>query len=390
MKKTHAKAKACKSGKRATCIAQKSSRTFPAPIAESRITWGRALRALHRQDSATARKLCGVERAAWQVALAKARFLRDGTAYLTGADGTRLTRVEAGKRLVVKVATREGTGRAVEWQALAEMHAAARAELIAARLAGRDGMTEANRAANAELHHTARERVFASAHKAELATAHAHAIDRAGDLQGCVPWGWHEPHAAEFLAAASDQSVTDPRAIVRDATKRAARALRAFYVVKKYPRARKDHARDLRSLRANARNIASGEVARAAWRDDKAASERARDLGLRVLAGMELIAREEHPAPVARTPRPSPPRHFRTMEMNCAPDPMLAEVSARREVVTVERDGCGLGYPAQRSVRVIHSAQIVRLKITPLADRLTSRATRAEVATLADWKPAMQ
>lgn len=361
-----------KDGKRAASPAHKTLRTFPAPIADSRTEFARALRALRGRKGgrAQAGKLRGVERAAWQVALAKARFLRDGTAYLTGADGARLTRAQASKRLVVKAATRDGTGRAVEWQTLAEMHAAARAELIAARLAGHDGMTEANRAANAELHHAARERIFHSAHKAELGAARAHAADSATHLQGCAEYGRPQPHAAEFLldapargesaaaldAMREDQSIA-PCDLVKRATVRAVNALRAFYAAKKYPRARKDHARDLRSLRGHARAIAGGEVIALKWREEKAASERARDLGIRVQAGMELLAFTPAHAP-ARKPAPAP---------------------ARVPVITI---------PTTRAEWCAHD---LALGIGEGARLLALRSpSRAELATLATWKPGMQ
>lgn len=287
----------------------KGARRFPDPIADSRIAWARALRALRNgavalrdtarpiEGRALARGLRGVEKTAWQVALSKARFLADGSCGLY-ANGKRVPKSAKADEAIA----RDGTGRAVDWKTVIEMHAAARAQLVMARrskrhakTAGADGVKGANKAANRELHHTARESVFSTAAEAEAAQARACALRHAKATDENDAPAQPQPHASEFL----DQGeATDPRAIVKGATQRAMRALRAYYGAKTYGRKRNDYAADMRAIRNHARTITSGEAVRGKWRDDQRASERANALGKRVETGMALLSAQA-PARVA-------------------------------------------------------------------------------------------
>ena len=328
-----------------------------------------------------------IDSMAGRIATKRAQFHFSGSSALVIArgknKGSRISRAVAiASNCKVAPIIRNGTGNGLDRQAIQEMTLAARAALIqCARLAimtdqeiidsGIDLATAramstsrfsaikaASKAAASELHHATREMIFDDCEKARRAIDRAH--NRARETwKTCEPEpNQTQPHCAEFLTD-KETEFLNPRAVIARGLIRARRAIRAAYSVKKYPRAKKDCAQDLRALRLLARKIDQG-IARQAAREDMAEYMHLRRLEERAQSGFAILAKLE-PEPIAQ------------------PEPIKSARAPRAARLSV--------LPLGKRENWLHD---FKLGLIPIARRLLDRAPSDCLASLAAWKFAMR
>ena len=309
--------------------------------------------------------------------------------------------MESGARILRGAFTldaRDGTGRAVEWQAVQEMRLAARAELLAG-----NGWKAASKATARELHRALREPHFADVESASRAR------DRAFS-RACDAWKSDEcerndkqPHCAEFLAESDEESNAHPLALVYAKRKRARLALHAHHCASNAPASRARCARDLHALRAHARATLAGIVATVqadsahrAQSDEqraaKKAAQSARRLGERVKNGMALIARRARVRETARAVESV--REVRAGIPHRAPVQVVTIPRTRAEHWEAHPPKYALALLAKAHARTAHGSRRTsdRHAGKAASKARTVRALRAPLppcalGALAEWQP---
>ena len=272
-------------------------------------------RALRRQRAA--------DRKAGAIAGMRARFYAFGKAVLkereTGAIiGRAIAKeiapkggagaFEIGANGAYDLDTTQGTGRQVDMQALREMRAAARADILAGGT-----WKSASKAAASELHRALQCPLYDDVEKAMRAKDRAFALSAENwktDESGGQSAGQSQPHCAEYLAENNAESNLAPQSLVYARALRAMRAAIAYWRNARTPYARRGIRDDMAAIRTHARAVLDCTPQagmRAADRTaDKAANAsymNAHRLGQRVTAGGALLlaAEKAAPAPAPRT-----------------------------------------------------------------------------------------
>jgi hypothetical protein len=317
----------------------------------------------------------------------------------TGAESFNAT--ESGAHILRGAFTldaRDGTGRAVEWQAVCEMRLAARAELLAG-----NGWKAANKSAARELHRALREPLFADVATASRARDKAHARARevwesetsAGVRSDEQP----QPHGAEFLAENDAESALAPARVLYRRALHGMRCAVAYWRASKSPYARRGVRADIGAIRAHALALlesAPRELLRAAL------GEKSRDtatdtiyraahrLGERVCEGAELLAKQA-----------SAPRQVREVRAGIPPRAPVATVTlprGRAEHYEQDAPALALRLLAKLHARTAHGctakgeSRAGKAAQVSASKARTVRALRAPLppcalGALAEWQP---
>jgi hypothetical protein len=300
---------------------------------------------------------------------------------------------------------RDGTGRAVEWQAVCEMRLAARAEL----LAGNDWKA-ASKATARELHRALREPHFADVESASRAQDRAHA-------RACDAWKSDEcarnetqPHALEFCACDDSEAQAQPLAVALAKYRRARAALAAYWLARKDRARLANLAKDKRAVREylraelrGVRALVAFRVHRAESADEKRAilqAQSARRLGARVSEGARLLA--SAPREMETSWEGFKPRGVEAMQragaQAHAPRALVTIPRTRAEWYEVDTPALAVRLLARLHARTAHGARAKGEKREGKAASVragkarTVRALRAPLppcalGALAEWQP---
>ena len=292
---------------------------------------------------------------------------------------------------------RDGTGRAVEWQAVQEMRLAARAEL----LAGNDWKA-ASKATARELHRALREPLFADVATATRAQDRAHA-------RACDAWKSEtsegarnetQPHALEFAACDDEQASAHPFALACAKYRQSRAMLAEYWRASKDRAARANLTKDKRAVREYLRAELRGVRALVAFRvhrvesesekEAKRAAKSAARLGERVQSGARLLAEKSRTVRAVReTVRGIPQR---------APRELMTIPRTRAEWYEVDTPREATRLLAKLHARTAHGARAKGDKREGKAASVrankarTVRALRAPLppcalGALAEWQP---
>ena len=308
---------------------------------------------------------------------------------------------ESGARILRGAFTldaRDGTGRAVEFQAVQEMRLAARAELLAG-----NGWKAATKATARELHRALREPLYGDIATATRARDRAHARAREAWESETSAGARNEvqPHCAEFLAENEEEASAPAHVLIFAKRKRARLALRAHYAQSYAPATRARLLKDLRALRAHARAALEGARAVVAFSVHRAqsaeqiaakrAAEKLTRLAARVQSGCALLAKKASaPREVAREVRAGIPHR--------APVQVITLPRTRAEHYEKDAPALALRLLAKLHARTAHGASAKGESRAGKAAQVraskarTARALRAPLppcalGALADWQP---
>jgi len=242
-------------------------------------TSGRAQRQLCIASDITTRKVITpeIDATAARVAYSRARFY-----FLGGAKKGKVITRGKNKGKLRDIEARDGCGMPLDWQAIEELKAAARAELLACEMEGIDPRESFRRARNAAqklLHNSTREMIYADATTAQ--NAGERAATRAREI-----WDAEPLPANDVQPFWGEQTGQTSRATLAKALRATRDALRAYWMASASPYARQGLRLDFRLAREL---LAMSEAGTLEIKNGDALRKRCERMAKRVDAGRELL-----------------------------------------------------------------------------------------------------